>query len=191
MKKLKAIVHTSLDGYTAYPDGSLNGFTNEPDNLAHVCAITESADTALLGRKTFQLLNDYWPSAAQLPNATADMIRYSGWYNAADKYVLSSTLKKGEAPNAQIIHTDFVASLQSLKQKDGKDILIFGSPSTVQQLISLQLLDGIWIFQHPVLFGDGIPLFKPSTIKHQLQLQQHYIFGNGMIALEYRMGINI
>lgn len=59
MRKLILVVHTSLDGYVAGPNGELDGFTAGEENLEFVCRLTKQADTALFGRKSYQLLNSY------------------------------------------------------------------------------------------------------------------------------------
>jgi dihydrofolate reductase len=64
MRNLVLIVHVSLDGYVAGPNGDLDGFDASAENLEFVCKLTEEADAALFGRNSFRLLNDYWPGGS-------------------------------------------------------------------------------------------------------------------------------
>src|SRR5688572_2133339 len=92
MRKLILIVHTSLDGFAAGENGEFDDFKPSPENLDFVCSLTEQADAALFGRASYELLERYWPTARDNENATASEIKYSNWYNEAEKIVLSKTL---------------------------------------------------------------------------------------------------
>jgi dihydrofolate reductase len=88
MRKLILIVHACPDGFVAGPKGELDGFDAGEENLEFVCKLTEEADTALFGRISYQLLNSWWPTARDRPNATKGEIAYSNWYNNAKKIVI-------------------------------------------------------------------------------------------------------
>src|ERR1700712_2979641 len=103
MRKLILVVHTSLDGFVAGPNGELNGFEAGQENLAFVCKLTEEADAALFGRVSYQLLDSYWPTAKNLLNATKKEIAYSNWYNNAHKIVISKTMQGQSKENTTII----------------------------------------------------------------------------------------
>src|SRR5882757_3792661 len=94
MRKLILIAHTSLDGFAAGLNGELDGFDASEENLKFVCQLTEGSDAALFGRVSYQLLNDYWPTAKDRPTATQGEIAYSNWYNSAQKIVISRSIKR-------------------------------------------------------------------------------------------------
>ena len=75
--------------------------------------------------------------------------------------------------------------INQLKQGEGKDILIFGSPSIAQALLQYELIDSYWIFSNPVIFGKGIPLFAESADKKKLKLAGITQFRNGETAMHY------
>ena len=85
MRKLIAIVQTSFDGFVAGPNGEFTNFIGDEENLAFVCSLIENADAALFGRKSWQLLESNWPTAADKPGATAYEVKYSNWYNSVPK----------------------------------------------------------------------------------------------------------
>jgi len=185
MRKLILVVHISLDGFVAGINGELTGFDSGSENLEFVCQLTEDADTALFGRISYELLNRYWPTAHTNPNATKGEIDYSNWYNNARKIVVSRTLKTTNDPKTTLISNDMVTGISAIKKEPGRNILIFGSPSVSQQLIAAGLVDSYWVFINPVIFGNGIPLFRtlPEMIKLSLLSSKH--FPNGEMALNF------
>jgi dihydrofolate reductase len=185
MRKLILIAQTSFDGFVAGSKGEFDNFIGDEENLEFVCSLTDDADAALFGRVSYQLLDSHWPTAAKEPNATKSKVNYSNWYNRVAKFVLSKTLQSGNSKNTRIISENISAEINKIKQQDGKNILIFGSPSTVHSLIELNLLDGFWWLIHPVIFGQGIPLFKDGKKVIKLKLSATKQLSNGMIALNY------
>lgn len=187
MRKLIAVVHLSLDGFVAFTDGSLAGFEPGKENLEFVCGLTQSADAALFGRVSYQLLDSYWPGAKDLPNASEEEIEYSNWYNAATKIVLSATLPQITSANTIIINNNVVEEINKIKQQPGKNILIFGSPKAFQFFVKYNLIDEYSIFINPVIFGRGISLFDGSTPRSKLKLLSTKQFPNGEIVLNYEV----
>jgi dihydrofolate reductase len=185
MRNLVLIVHVSLDGYVAGPNGDLDGFDASAENLEFVCKLTEEADAALFGRNSFHLLNDYWPTAKGLPDATMGMIAFSNWYNKAKKIVLSATMKSEDPNELMIINENLMEEILKIKNEQGKNILMFGSPVAARALMELDLIDRYWIFVNPLIFGQGIPLFMPSKIKLKLKLNFTKQFANGELGIEY------
>jgi len=186
MRKLILIVHTSLDVFVAGPQGELDGFDAAEENLEFVCDLTETADAALFGRKSFEILDTYWPTARDHTRATTGEVRYSNWYNNAHKIVFSKSMTQSTRSDITILSEITPQKITEIKDQPGKDILIFGSPSSVQFLMKARLIDFYWIFINPVLFGKGIPLFKDFEHKIKLQLITTKIFSNGEIALKYK-----
>ena len=185
MKNLVLVVHLSLDGFVAGTTGELDGFEPAEENLEFVCSLTEHADAAMFGRKSFQLLHTYWPTAKDHPGATRGEVIFSDWYNKVQKIVFSKTLTNsaGERIN---IHREIVPeAINQLKQGAGKDILIFGSPSIAQVLMQFELIDSYWIFINPIIFGKGIPLFAGNTNKRKLKLAGITQFRNGEAAMHF------
>lgn len=185
MRKLILVAHTSLDGFVAGQDGGLEGFEAGEENLDFLGSITDDADAALFGRVSYQLLETYWPSAETLPNASAGTIKYSRWYNRAHKIVLSKSLDVSHSNNTVVIRENIFAEVSKLKKQDGKNILIFGSPTAFQSLVQLDLVDGCWIFINPVIVAQGISLFAGMKNKTKLSLLATKEFTNGEIALHY------
>jgi len=135
MRRLILIVHSSFDGFVAGRNGEFDNFIGDEENLEFVCSLTDNADNALFGRITYQLLDGDWPTAANKPNATKNEIKYSNWYNKVPKIVLSKTLQISNKKNTTVISENIAHEINKIKNQPGKDILIFGSPTTVHSLI--------------------------------------------------------
>ncbi len=185
MRKLTLIVHTSLDGFVAGLKGELDGFDASEENLKFVGKLTDGADAALFGRISYQLLDGYWPTASTRPKATRGEITYSKWYNKAQKIIISKTLPKANMTKTIVISKDIVSEIKKIKKQKGKDILIFGSPSVSQILMKADLIDSYWVFFNPIIFGNGIPLFKSMKHNIKLKLVATKLFSNGEIGVNY------
>lgn len=183
MRELTLIVQTSLDGFVSGPNGEFDKFIGGEENLEFVCSVTDAADAILLGRKSYELLNAHWPLVENNANATKNEIKYSRWYNSSQKYVLSKTLEN--ATNAFVISKNLESEIRNIKQQPGKTILIFGSPTAVQSLFELNLVDSFWIIVHPVIFGEGIPFFRDRKNTTRLDLQHSKQLSNGTLCNKY------
>jgi len=185
MRQLILIAQTSIDGFVAGVKGEFDNFIGGEENLEFVCSITDEADAAMLGRISYELLNSDWPTAADKPGATKNMVKYSNWYNGATKIVESSTLPASKTGNTIIIDDNLLKETTKIKQQEGKNILIFGSPSIVHDLLELDLIDSIWLIVHPVIFGSGIPLFKKAQKLIKLELVTSKKLSNGTLCNKY------
>ena len=185
MRKLVLFIHTSLDGFVAGPNGEMDWINVDEEIFDYAGRRTNEADTALYGRVTYQMMESYWPTAAQRPAATKHDVEHSRWYNKVAKVVLSRTLKGANLTNTKIIDGNLAAEIVKLKQEAGKDILMFGSPTAAHSLMAEKLIDDYWLFVNPVLLGRGIPLFKGITDKVALKLVASNMFSSGVACLHY------
>lgn len=180
-------MHTSLDGFVAGPNGEMDWINVDEEIFDYAGQRTNEADTALYGRVTYQMMDSYWPTAGDQPNATKHDIDHSRWYNNVTKVVLSKTMKGTDRPKTRIISDHLKNEITKLKQNGEKDILIFGSPTAVHSLIAENLIDDYWLFINPVLMGQGIPLFKGVKDKTALTLVESHPFSSGVVCLHYRV----
>jgi len=185
MRKLIFFMHTSLDGFVAGPNGEMNWIHVDEDLFDFVATMTAKADAALYGRVTYEMMQSYWPTAGEHPNASKHDIEHAAWYNKVAKVVLSKTMHETGLLNTKIISGDLAENIQKLKQAKGKNILIFGSPRASQSLLNEGLIDEFWLFINPILLGKGMPLFKNSTGITALKLAGSKTFASGVIALHY------
>lgn len=178
-------MHVSLDGFVAGPNGEMNWIKVDQDIFNHVALRINKSDTALYGRVTYEMMEGYWPTAGDQPNASKHDIEHSAWYKQAHKVVLSRSMKDVSPSNTTIISENVKDRIDALKSEGEGEILLFGSPSATHALMELDAIDGYWIFLNPIVLGKGIPLF--SKIQHltKLQLQDAKQFGCGVAAMSY------
>jgi dihydrofolate reductase len=185
MRKIISFMHLSLDGFVAGPNGEMNWIKVDEEIFSHVGKRIGETDTALYGRVTYDMMENYWPTAGDGPDASQHDIDHSGWYNKAHKVVLSKTMKNADLPNTTIISDNLADSINEIKQQAGGEILLFGSPAATHALMQLNLIDGYWLFVNPVILGRGIPLFADIKDKIKLELLATRQFTSGVTELSY------
>ncbi|MCF8239391.1 MAG: dihydrofolate reductase family protein [Saprospiraceae bacterium] len=185
MRHLIFFMHTSLDGFVAGPKGEMNWITIEESIFDFVATMTDKADTALYGRVTYELMQNYWPTAAEQPAATKHDKEHSAWYKRVQKIVLSRTISDNGLENTIVLHDHLADNINKIKDQDGKNILIFGSPSASHALMRLGLIDEFWLFVNPILLGQGMPLFEEASQATRLKLVETKTFSCGVVALHY------
>src|SRR5882757_8216785 len=160
MRKLVSFMHVSLDGFVTGPNGEMDWILVDEEIFDYAGYRTNEADTALYGRVTYDMMEGYWPTAADQPNASKHDIEHSAWYKKVDKVVLSRSMNGKKLPNTIIVKDNISEEVSRLKRAVGEEIIIFGSPSATNTLTQENLVDEFWIFVNPILLGQGIPFFK-------------------------------
>ena len=133
----------------------------------------EPADL-LLGRKTFEIWEAYWPVHADF---------WPG-INDVTKYVLSKTVKKSDWKNCVFLKN--LAAIKKLKNSKGPDIKIWGSSKLVQLLLKNDLVNELWLNIHPVTLGKGKKLFDDSVVPAAFTLTECTITPSGVIMANYK-----
>jgi dihydrofolate reductase len=185
MRKVVLSMHVSLDGFVAGPNGEMDWIKLDDELFDFVGGFTNEADTALYGRVTWEMMDNYWPTAADKPNATKHDIEHSQWYNKVDKLVLSKTMRGEKADKIKFISDNVFSEINSFKQAPGKNVMIFGSPTASHSLMEYNLIDEYWLFVNPILLGQGIPLFANIKTRINLKPLETKVFPCGVTALHY------
>lgn len=186
MRKLIMQQWISLDGYVSGPDGELNFFSdlNEEGNkfsdLEQLKFIEGRLDTMILGRKTYELFVEYWPT----PQSKVEVI--SDALNSMKKVVISKSLKHapwGEWPAAEVM-SDPVEDIKKLRSLPGKDIVVWGSISICEKLMKADLFDEYHLQVCPIILGEGRLLFSNQKPKN-LKLKKERKYETGVVFLEF------
>jgi dihydrofolate reductase len=185
MRKIVSFMHVSLDGFVAGPNGEMDWIIVDEEIFDYAGDRTNKADTAIYGRVTYEMMEAYWPTAADQPDASKHDIKHSAWYSNVDKVVLSRTIKGRNIPRTEIISNNVASQILELKQASGKEIIIFGSPSVGHLLTEKGLIDDYWLFINPVLLGQGIPMFKDIKSIARLKMLKAHAFSSGVVCLHY------
>lgn len=128
----------------------------------------------LLGRKTFDIWEAYWPQhAAMWPGV-----------NEVTKYVLSTTRKKSDWQNSVFLEN--LADIKKLKNSEGSDIVVWGSSELIQLLLKNDLVDVLWLKIYPLTLGKGKKLFTDGPIPAAFTLTDSAITTTGVIIADYK-----
>ncbi|MEO6327772.1 MAG: dihydrofolate reductase family protein [Ginsengibacter sp.] len=194
MRKIISFMHMSLDGFVAGLNGEMDWIKVDEEIFDYVGKRISEGDTALYGRVTYQMMENYWPTAGDKPTSTRHEIEHSKWYSKVHKVVLSKTMKGAGLTNTKIISDNLSDSINEIKQSSSasggsgsEDILLFGSPAATHSLIQLNLIDGFWLFVNPIILGRGIPLFADIKDKINLKLLTTRQFTCGVTELNYKV----
>jgi dihydrofolate reductase len=172
-------------------NNTINGFADHTaviaDDELHdfFTNLLNDADVVLMGRKTYQLMENFWPVAYKDPNSTKSMLRFADKYNPIKKIVFSKTLTEVKWENSQLANDDLSGIVSELKKQKGKNILA-GSIRIAEQLLKLNLIDEFWFVVHPIIAGNGPRLFDGIDVNTNLQFVDLQKFSSGAIALHYK-----
>ncbi len=181
----------TLDGYSTGPNDEMDylpSFTNEDlwrDLHQDMWRELDNADTFLLGRKTYQIWEQYWPAVASKPQASESDKRFSQFADQAQKIVFSNTLDKVTWKNTRLIKRNIAEEINKLKQQTGKNLALAGGATLAQTFARLELIDEYKITVHPVILGRGKLLLKDVDLRQQLRLTGTKTYASGAVGLSY------
>jgi len=137
-----------------------------------------SMDALLLGRKTYEIFADYWPTAP-------DEIPFTGLLNRVPKYVASRTLTGPLTwQGSTLVTGDFVESITAVKERHD-EVHVIGSLDLVQSLLRFGLVDRLNLWLYPLLLGSGKQVFAGGAVPTALRLTESAIYSNGTLQLSY------
>ncbi|MCD2421818.1 dihydrofolate reductase family protein [Niabella pedocola] len=182
MKKVVAAMNMTLDGICDHTAGI-------PDEAMHqhYAELLNDADVALYGRITYQLM-EYWRPFVKEPTGEQSMDDFAVAIDRIPKIVFSHTLKHVDWETASLADQEIEQVVSTLKQSgngNNKNILVC-SPSLIVALTKLRLIDEYQLCVHPVIAGDGLPLFKNIHERMVLTLLKTKTFDSGGVILYYK-----
>jgi dihydrofolate reductase len=188
MRKTFLFMSLSLDGYFEGPNHDLSWINVDDEFHKFALEQLKEADLTLYGRRTYQLMEAYWPKAAQDPKTSEDDLQTANLINNTNKIVFSRTLDKVEEndnwKNIKLIHEFDPEEVKHLKQQPGKGIGVGGSELAVS-LIKNGLIDEFRFIINPVVIGQGTPIFKGLNQKLNLELIGTRTFKSGNVLHTY------
>jgi dihydrofolate reductase len=185
MRKIIVLSFLTLDGVMQAPGGpdedpsedfKYGGWTAPYDDETSARFMQKQMEPAdlLLGRKTFDIFESYWPEHAD----------YWPGVNEVAKYVLSNTRDESDWNNSKFLTT--VADIEKLKNSEGADIKVWGSSKLVQLLLQHDLVDEFWLNIHPVILGKGKKLFNDGAVPSAFELSENFVTPKGVIMANYK-----
>lgn len=137
-----------------------------------------NVEALLLGRRTHDLLAAHWPKLTPEDDPGAKLM------NATPRYVVG--IPTVEWAGTTVLEGDVVAAVQRLKERLGGDLVVQGSPTLVQTLLTAGLIDELRLAIAPVLLGSGKRLFGDGTVPGALELVESSSSPSGMVLAVYR-----
>ena len=137
-----------------------------------------SSGALLLGRVTYEIFAEAWPSRTHQEG-------FADCMNSMPKFVVSNSLNKLRWKNSQLIKGDVVKQIQNLKQDNGKDILVAGSGQLVHTLMEHNLVDEFRLMIHPIVLGTGKRLFNDLNGMKTFKLWEARAFSSGIVVFVY------
>jgi dihydrofolate reductase len=185
MRKLVAAINMTLDGFCDH-----TAIIGDDELHQHYSELLRNSGVVLYGRITYQLMESYWPTIVKNPTGNKTTDEFAVAIQDIFKIVFSHTLQNVDPigigwENAKLAKRDIKEEVLELKQQAGKDILV-GSPSLIVALAKLGLIDEYQLSVHPVIIGNGLPLFKNINEKIILKLvKTKTLSSSGSVILYY------
>jgi len=190
MGKLIVTEFMTLDGVAQAPGGPDEdrdgGFTHggwqapvaDPESGGVIFEQAKGMDALLLGRRTYEIFADYWPSAPQ-------EIPFTDLLNGVPKYVASRTLASSLAwQGSTLIADDLADNITALKGLHD-EVHVIGSLNLLQSLLRFGLVDRMTLWVYPLLLGSGKRVFADGTVPTALRLTESVTYPSGTLHVTY------
>lgn len=177
-RKIILDLAVSLDGFIEGKNGEVDWCIMDPE--MEFTNFLNQIDTILYGRKSYDLWGQYIPTA-EAPEAEKEMWEM---VHSKEKYVFSKS-QKGSGSNTIFVNKNITEEVNKLKNNPGKDIWLYGGASLITTFINLGLVDEFRLSVHPVVLGEGRPLFVNIKQRMNLNLMHTRTFSSGVVQLIY------
>lgn len=184
MGKVILWMQLSLDGFTAGPNGELDWPTVDPEVHQYFNDELRSADTFLYGRKVYEGMAAFWPTADADPAGSPRLADYSQIWKPMPKIVFSRTLEDAEW-NTRVVSQDIAGEVARLREEPDTFHVLFGGAEIASTFIQQDLIDEYRLFLHPVVLGDGASLFSGLDDRINLRLVESQTFDSAVVHVRY------
>ena len=202
MRKLIMKMSMSLDGFVSDLNGGNDWIfkTGDEESKAWSVGIFREVGLIIMGRKSFESMVPYWPTATgpfaapmnEIPKAVFTKkgfaVKNAGTYNEARGIVQNAGASAAERSwgDARVFDGDLAEEIKKLKAEPGKPIIALGGAGFMRSLIETGLIDEYQLPIHPVALGSGLPIFSGLATPLYLKLADTKVFPGGVVAHTYR-----
>lgn len=173
----------TLDGFIEGKNGEVDWCIMDPD--MGFTTFLNQIDTILYGRKSYDLWGQYTPKMED-SDTEKEMWKL---VHSKEKYVFSRTQKETDQ-QAIFINENILEEVIKLKNKPGKDIWLYGGSSLITTFINLGLVDEFRLSVHPVVLGEGKPMFIDIKQRLNVKMVDTRTFSSGVVQLIYHWNGN-
>ena len=184
MRKVIYSLMVSLDGFIEGPNRELDWAIIDEELHTYINDQQSAIDTYLYGRRTYEVMVDYWPTADTNPFAPEYVVEFARIWKNIPKIVFSKTLEQ-VAWNARLVRDNIAEEIAKLKEQPGKD-MVLGGAGIASTFMRLGLIDEYALFVYPLILGSGTRLFPALDDTVNLRLVETRTFGSGVVFLRYR-----
>ncbi len=176
-------MNVSLDGFVETVDRSLDWAMVDEELHRWFNEQAHRADAFLYGRRLYERMEAYWPTAEADPSATPAMLEFARIWNAKPKVVFSPTLESVEA-NSRLVAGDVGEVLARLRTEFDGEMAVAG-PTLAAAFVERDLVDEYRLVVHPVILGAGTRFFPELELPAGLRLVETRTFESGAVYLGY------
>jgi dihydrofolate reductase len=184
MRKIILMMSVSLDGFIEGPNRELDWHMVDDVLHRHFNEQLSAMGAFLHGRVTYELMAGFWPTADMDPSSPEPVVEFARIWREMPKIVFSRTLERA-GWNTTVVRDVDADQIMELKAQPGGDLAL-GGADIAAAFMRLDLIDEYRLYVHPVVIGQGKPLFPASDTRINLQLAETRTFGNGVVLLRYQ-----
>ena len=182
MRKVIYAMSVSIDGFIETAVGDLSWSFPDAELHRHFNELDSTIDTYLYGRRLYENMASYWPTADENPAAPEFEIEYARNWKSKKKIVFSTTLTQVDW-NSRLFQGNIAEEINQLKAQPGKAVSV-GGVNLAATFMQLGLIDEYRLYVHPVILGSGKRMFPELPDKLNLRLIETRKFGSGVVLLK-------
>jgi dihydrofolate reductase len=188
MRKVIVTNIVSLDGYYEGANGNVMVMPFDQNFNAYNVERMRAADTMLYGRRTYEGFKGYWPEVQNNPAVSEDEREISRIQNAIEKVVVSDSLTEEQTgpwrgTTTIVRRREAHARMEALKERPGRDILMFGSRTLWNDLLAVGLVDELHLIVGAGVLGNGTPAFGAMPLSLRLLWTRTWQDGNNVVLV--------
>ena len=186
----------SIDGFVSADNGDIDWIfkTGDQESQAWSVGLGQTAGLLIMGRKSFEAMATYWPTAtgpfAAPMNAIPKAVFTRKGYKTSDPGLMENAEQSAAAASwaeARVFSGDLTEAISQLKSEPGKPIMAAGGAEFMRSLIAAGLIDEFYLAIHPVALGSGSSIFNGLAMPQYLKLADVKAFPGGVVVHTYQM----
>lgn len=183
MARLVYSINTTLDGCCDHSQA-----VADDEHHDYALTLLSGATALILGRNTYELFESYWPVVAQSESGPRSVLAFARELNSKTKYVASRQRTTSEWGGTVFLSGELSRQIKALKQREGGDLVVFGSPGLGRTLAELNEIDEYHFVIQPMIAGRGPKIFEGITKRLELVHLDTKVFRSGVQLIRWVPG---